>query len=341
MTGNGAHEDSLGRLQAALSARSTMKRWAEGAELVEIVRAAHDAGWLEKLHDDTTAAELSAGTGASAEQVSNVLAVLVSAGVVRAEEASFRLSPAFDALVAGVSGVDFPTALAALDLARHQIGRVAEPSPLSGAQALVLARDWGVRASTGARELYGLLYQALPDYRGRLCRGGPLLDVGSGVGGALLTTLTLFDELRAVGVEIVPEIAAESRRRAHEAGVASRVEIRAADASTLDDESAFTVSYWAQAFFPTGTRAEVLAAIFRALKPEGLLLMQELFPPADDGDDPTTGSLLDELFYRQQNIAFGCSAEALAAEAGAAGFEDPQIIDSPVGKLVLVRKPGR
>ncbi|MCA1283501.1 hypothetical protein, partial [Saccharopolyspora sp. 7B] len=36
--------------------------------------------------------------------------------------------------------------------------------------------------------LYQVLYQALPDYQDRLARGGPLLDVGSGVGGALLTT---------------------------------------------------------------------------------------------------------------------------------------------------------
>jgi hypothetical protein len=38
--------------------------------------------------------------------------------------------------------------------------------------------------------------------------------VGSGIGGALLTTLTLFDKLRAVGVEIVLEVAAELGRRA-------------------------------------------------------------------------------------------------------------------------------
>ncbi|QWF78122.1 SAM-dependent methyltransferase [Amycolatopsis sp. CA-230715] len=335
MTGNGAHEDGLDRLQAALSARATMKRWAEGAELVEVVRAAHDAGWLARLRDEITAEDLASDAGVPVGQVSDVLAVLVSAGVVRAGETSFRLCPAFDALVAGASGVDIRTVLDALDLARGQAGRVAKPGRLDGARALVLARDWGVRASTGARELYGLLYQALPEYRDRLARGGPLLDVGSGVGGALLTTATLFDELRAVGVEIVAETAAESRRRAREAGVASRVEIRTADARTLTDEGAFTVSYWAQAFFPADTRAEVLAAIFRALRPDGLLLMQELFPR----DEPTTGTRLDQLFYRQQNLAFGLSADALVTEAAAAGFEDARILDSPVGKLVLARKP--
>jgi hypothetical protein len=40
-----------------------------------------------------------------------------------------------------------------------------------------------------------------------------MLDVGSGIGGALLTTLTLFERLRAMGVEIVSAIAAEVRRR--------------------------------------------------------------------------------------------------------------------------------
>ncbi|WP_433209578.1 hypothetical protein ACQP1G_12840 [Nocardia sp. CA-107356] len=75
----------------------------------------------------------------------------------------------------------------------------------------------------------------------------------------------------------------------------------------------------------------------RALRPGGLLLMQELFLPSDE---PSVRALLDGLFFRLQDVAFGRSAESLAVEAATEGFERADIIDSPLGRLVLVHKPG-
>jgi SAM-dependent methyltransferase len=342
MSGNGEHDQSADSIRAAMAARSVIRQWSAGAELIEVVRSAYQAGWLTRLRATTTASELAASTGAPAEQVSSVLAVLVSAGVVSAEGARFQLVPAFDALVAGASGVELAAVLGAADLARHEAGQAAQPaeSPqsLTGEQALTLARDWGVRPSAGARQLFELVYQVLPEYRARLEAGGPLLDVGSGVGGALLTTLTLFDGLRAVGVEVVPEVAAEARLRAQQAGVAGRVEIRQADARGLDDEGVFAVCYWAQAFFPSYARDATLAAIVRALRPDGLLLLQELVPaPAGEGE-PGPRVRLDQLFYRRHGVDFEASAESLAAEATAAGFGDVQIVASPLGRRILTRK---
>ncbi|WP_157777809.1 SAM-dependent methyltransferase [Nocardia terpenica] len=342
MRENVGQADDVDRLQAGLAAKAAMKSWAEGMELLELVRSAHDAGWLDRLRAATTPAELAAAQGVTVEQASNVLAVFTVAGMVEADGASFRLTPTFDALVAGVSGIEMSAVLDALDLARHRVGRaarpIADPPGLTGEQALVLARDWGVRPGGGAQQLYRLLFQSLPEFRARLDRGGPVLDVGSGVGGGLLTTLSLFDSLRAVGVEVVPEVAAELRRRAEDAGVADRVAIRTVDARALTYEAFFPVCYWAQAFFTTDARADTLAAILRALLPGGVLLMQEDFPPLPP-DEPTLRAALDRLFFRQQDAAFGLSAQALAAEAITAGFEHPEIIDNPLGRLVLVRKP--
>lgn len=184
--------------------------------------------------------------------------------MVRAGENSFRLSPPFAALVAGVSGMDLSTVLAARDLACGRAGQSALPPErrdrLDGAQALTVALDAGVRPSAAARELYAVLYRSLPEFAERLEAGGPLLDVGSGVGG---TPLTMFERLRAIGVEIVPGIAEEIRRRAKAAGAEDQLEVRAMDARALDDECRFPVSFWTQPFFPAETRAEVLAAILR------------------------------------------------------------------------------
>ncbi|MEU6132685.1 class I SAM-dependent methyltransferase [Saccharopolyspora sp. NPDC047091] len=328
----------LDELQGALAARATVQGWAEGLELLELFRAAHRAGWLDLLRRGTTTAELADATGVPAEQAADVLAVLTAAGVAHEQDTAFRLTPAFHALIAGASGVDVPTVLDAADLARDRVAGAVLPADrdLDGEQALRLARGWGVRPEDGARQLYRMLYQALPEYHDRLARGGPLLDVGSGVGGALLTTLTLFDGLRAVGVEVVPEVAAELTARAADAGVADRLDVRTTDARELRDENAFEVCYWAQAFFPADDRADVLAAIRRALRPGGLLLVQELFPAQAD---PGTRGALDRLFHRRQRVAFGVSAEDLAAEGTAAGFRAPQIIASPLGRLVLLRTP--
>lgn len=336
----GEPDQGLAGIQAAMTARSMMRTWSEGLEVIELVRAAHHAGWLARLCAAMTAAELAAATAVSVEQASNVLAVLVSAGVVQGEEDMFRLSPAFEALLAGADGVELTTVLGSVETARAQLVQAVLPDGrrqgLTGEQALTLARDWGLRATSGSREVFDLLYHHLPEYRERLEQGGPLLDVGSGVGGALLTTLSLFDKLHAVGVEIIPEVAAEVRRRADDAGVADRVDIRNVDARTLTDDSAFAASFWAQAFFTDDSRADTLAAVLRALRPDGLLVLQELFPPPPE---PTTRAQLDRLFYRQQQVGYGLSAEDLAAEGHKAGFAAAQIVDSPLGRLVLLRKP--
>ena len=332
------HPERLARLQDALAARSTLKTWSVGAELIELLRAAHKAGWLTRLREETTVAELAAS--APVEQVANVLDVFTSAGVTEGKDGVFRLTPAFDALVESSTGTGLGETLDALDLMRTRIGLATGPADgLDAQQALVQAKDWGIGPAPAAQELYRALYAAIPEYRDRLEAGGPLLDVGCGIGAAVLTTAVLYGNLRAVGVEVVPEIATETRRRAEAAGVADRVEIRTADARTLTDESAFEVSFWAQPFFDPDTRADTLAAIFRALRPGGLLLVQELFPPVSDADESNVRVRLDRLALRQQHASYGRSAEDLAAEASAAGFENPEIGVTPLGRLVIARKP--
>ncbi|GAA3548395.1 hypothetical protein GCM10022222_34970 [Amycolatopsis ultiminotia] len=325
------------QLQAALAARSVVKNWSTGAELVELLRTAHEAGWLSRLRNGTTAVALAASTGIPVESAADVLSVLGSAEVVEADGGSWHLTPSFAALVDGVAGVDLSATLASTDLTRAEIARAAEPANgLDGAQALTVARDSGVRVGPGAQALYGLIYQALPEYRGLLEQGGPVLDVGSGIGGTLLTTVSLFDQLHGVGVEVVAEIATELRSRTQAAGLADRVEIRAVDARELNDEGVFAASFWAQPFFAGDARPGTLAAIHRALRPGGLLLMQELFPPLTE--QAGAREHLDQLFHRRAGATFGRSAEELAAEAEKAGFHDPEITTTALGRVLTVRR---
>jgi SAM-dependent methyltransferase len=271
--------------------------------------------------------------------------VLVAADVVGAEDEVFQLAPAFEALVGGASGMELSAVLEMVDISRGRVTSALEPTAgssrgLDAMDALALARFAGVRPDEGARQLYGMIYQMLPDVQKRLEQGGPMLDVGSGVGGEVLTSLSLFDRLSAVAVEIVPEVAAELSARAQQAGLSGRLEVRAVNATELQDESTIEVCFWAQPFFAAEVRGSVLAAVLRALRPGGILIMQELFPPIEAQESPTARAYLDQLFYRQLGLSYGLSAEDLAAEAEAAGFQEPEIVVSPLGRLVTLHKPG-
>lgn len=164
--------------------------------------------------------------------------------------------------------------------------------------------------------------------------------MGSGAGGALLSTVTAYPELRAVGVERAGDVVEELRNRAEAASVAPRVEVRHADAQHLTDEAVYPVCYWAQAFFPHGTREVTLAALRRALTPDGLLLVQELTPPPDASSPATLSATLDTLLADCRGIPPVASAESLTTELRTAGFTDVTVIPTPVGLLVVARKGG-
>jgi cyclopropane fatty-acyl-phospholipid synthase-like methyltransferase len=99
------------------------------------------------------------------------------------------------------------------------------------------------------------------------------LEVGCGVGNALLGTVATYPNVTAVGIEIDEVTAAEAERRARVLGVADRVQVRRMDACDLQDEAAFDTAQWSQFFFPAATRPVVLRAMRRALKPGGYLFM--------------------------------------------------------------------
>ena len=336
------HEpEGLIRLRAALVARATLKSWSAGAELIQLVRAAHRAGWLLRLRDKTTAAAIAAEHGVPVAQVANVLDVLTAAGVTQRAGDAVQLVASFDALVASTTGADLAESLDAVDLMRARIplAVTGTDGALTSDEALVVARDWGIGPTDDAGHLYAALYAAVPEYQARLEQGARVLDVGCGIGAGVLSTATLFGTVHAVGVEVVPEIAEETRRRAVAVGVADRVEIRTADARTLTDVAAFDVAFWAQPFFDPSIRADTLAVILRALRPDGLLVVQELFPPVSEQDDANVRVRLDRLFLEQHHATFGRTAEELAAELTTAGFGDAQIVTSPLGRLIMSRKP--
>ncbi|MEV4477821.1 SAM-dependent methyltransferase [Nonomuraea salmonea] len=333
--------EELGTVQAALGARARLLQWADGGLVVDLLRAASGAGWLDLLTTPTTVEALAEAGGVSAERARRVVEVFVAAGVVRdGEGPAYVLTEEFAALNGAPAGVRLDDAIDMVTAARDRVRSALSPDVRRTWEqdALVVARNWGMLPAAATRAIFSMAYDAVPAYRDRLAAGGPLLDIGSGIGGALLTTLTMFPELRAVGVERAEDVVKELRERAEAAGVTSRLEIRCADAQEIDDEAAYEVAYWAQAFFPDDARAVTLEAARRALVPGGLLLVQELTPPAQDAPEARLHSALDALVADSRGVPPVRTAEELAAELRDGGFEDVEVTTTPIGRLVLGRR---
>jgi SAM-dependent methyltransferase len=330
------------RMAGVFSARKVLTDWSGGAQALALLEAVHEAGWLRFLSEPRELAALRDFTGLTAARLEDVLGALVAHGIVERDGDVVRSSPAFELLSADDAPVDLTDMLAYLTMLPRLVRDAVSGAPgasLDEGDALTLAKAAAGRVTPVSQEVFRVLVDALPEYK-VLGDGGRLLDVGCGVGWAMLDLATLFPQGRQVGLELVPEVAAETRRRAEELGVQDRVEVRCQDALTFDEEEAFDLSFWAHPFFAESARGGVLKMIFRALKPGGSLLMQELFAPPEPGDDAgARGFALDRLLYRHWGAEFAPSAERLSEEAAAAGFEQSRIAETALGRLVVMRRP--
>jgi predicted O-methyltransferase YrrM len=314
-------------LMEALRARGVVREWVEGARTLAILAAVHRMGWLEQLRRPTPEQALTSENW-SPDRVRGVLDALAQAGVVADVFGGWQLTPLFAILLNGASGVslDNVLALARLDLDALERLDQGQPTAVDGEAALIVAMNWGVDASSDTRVLYRLVYQALPEVTAALQSGGPMLDLGSGVGGALLTTAQLYPQLKLVGVDFVPEVTAETRLRRDKLGLTDQVEVRTLDARDLPEQGHFRVAYWAQAFFPDTSRAATLAVLRRALTDDGLLVLQE---------QPSTPT--DVVQQAQRGISAERSPDELAREAEDAGFVLVRQVTTAVGNLTLLR----
>ena len=84
--------------------------------------------------------------------------------------------------------------------------------------------------------------------------GGSLLELGCGVAGRVLAMLQALPGMRAVGVELSDDLAAEATRRAEALGLTDRFEVVVTDAATFDRPDAFDRGYWSQFFFAEDSR---------------------------------------------------------------------------------------
>ena len=108
-----------------------------------------------------------------------------------------------------------------------------------------------------------------------LGRGIDALDVGCGSGRALCTLAAAFPRSRFVGLDLSAEAIGAARAEAAERGLRNvRFEVR--DVADLEREGAFDLVTAFDAIHDQAAPAAVLAAVARALRPDGVFLMQDI-----------------------------------------------------------------
>ncbi len=131
---------------------------------------------------------------------------------------------------------------------------------------------------SGQTVLPALLDHILPLVEGlteRLEAGIDVLDVGCGSGRAINLMARAFPNSRFAGYDLSEEAVARGRSESEENGT-TNVRFEAKDVSTMDEEGRYDLITTFDAVHDQAKPAEVLAGIARALKDEGVYLMQDI-----------------------------------------------------------------
>ncbi|MFI7617297.1 methyltransferase domain-containing protein [Nonomuraea terrae] len=333
-------DDALGRLALARTAQSRVEELATGAQALALLTLVHERGWTAFLAEPRGLDQLAAFSRLPVDRVANVVGALEALGFVEQHDGQVRLSPAYAELSADDAMTDLGNVLDRAELMIRLVRAAAEDAGdvrLGNADALVIAKVVGGRPTPVTQAVFQHLYAEVPEYADAV-RDGRLLDVGCGVAGATLASASMFPNMRAVAIELVPAVAAEAENRAKNLGVADRVEVRCMDARDLDERDAFDACFWAQPFFPEPFRAGTLRMIRRALKPGALLMIQEMESEPQD-EAQRVPFALRRLVYEGQRVPFAATAEQLVAEAEAAGLVPHRMVPTNFGRIVLMRRP--
>jgi SAM-dependent methyltransferase len=111
--------------------------------------------------------------------------------------------------------------------------------------------------------------------------GAAFLDVGVGTGQLAARIAARCPDLRVVGIDVLERALALARGCVHAAGHGDRVLLRRVDVSALDEEASFDLVWFPLVFIPPDAVQAGLAAVLRALRPGGWIIVTTIAGQAE------------------------------------------------------------
>jgi SAM-dependent methyltransferase len=300
------------------------------------------------LRASATADEIAEGAGLDARYVREWLAAVAAGGIVEldADGGRYRLPEEHAALLSRRAA---PGNLAVLMQWIPLMGGVED-------RVLECFREGGglpyeayprfheVMAELSGQTVVSALFDAIlpldPELPSRLRNGIDVLDVGCGRGRAVLAMASEFPSSRFHGLDISPEAIARARDEADEMALRN-VRFSVADAALLHEDDAYDLVTAFDAIHDQARPDAVLANILRALRPDGLFLMQDIATHSDVADNlghPLGAFLYTLSFTHCMSVSLAQGGAGLGACWGrrqardlllGAGFGEPELHTLP------------
>jgi len=319
-----------GRADSGASLERQVGGLADAAWALAALSVALEQGLVRALAAGGDAAAIAQRTGLPTPVVARLLDVLGGLGLAEWDEATQAYRPA----AAAAALIDDPG--------------LGERLAAEARSALLQAADLGVRAREGTLDLEGWRHEdpeilqlqgvsssgavpalaaafpTLGDLAERMERpGAAALDVGTGVAAIAIALARRFEHLRVVGLEPARAPLGEARRNVVAAGLEQRIELRAQRVEDLADESAFDFVFMPTAYLSAAALRRGLAAVERALRPGGWVVLGALGAP---------GGELAPAVERLRATLWGSEAlepAAVAVLCEEAGLRDVRVLEPP------------
>jgi SAM-dependent methyltransferase len=183
---------------------------------------------------------------------------------------------------------------------------------------------------------------ALPQLVADLGRGGRVVDVHCGGGRWLIAMARRFPAISLVGVEFEADSAARARAKVAAAGLADRIEIRQAGATTTAEAGDFDLAYFQYSLHQLADAPAVLRAAWSALRPGGRIVVLDWpLPSSQEEWQSRHGALiagvqLDELYQGTALV----SRDQYLRWFEEADVPSPAVVDLPSGASMFVAVRG-
>lgn len=164
---------------------------------------------------------------------------------------------------------------------------------------------------------------------------GRMLDLGTGGGQITIGVAQAFEQINIVGVDLAPIMLDMARDRVADAGLAARVTLELADVKALPYENGtFDAVFSNTILHHIPEPLAMLREAWRVLRPGGVLVIRDLFRPANqaaldallDTHAPLSVNTPDQRRMLAESLAAALTPDELRATANDAGMSSVDVV---------------